>query len=358
MANIPALSRNYFTRVNIPFGVNNTTGPILQSYHFWAMAHVLLNLLTTGTTGGTRHANSIWICRGSSDGVGGGSPVSAVGVAGTNRWWNAGVFPPAGLVRGTNAQNHHWMLLENVAFGQELLFNWTQNDGYTALDLAPTGTFSGGGAQAFPTANSSNNVVTLAKTAYNGTDAGQYNGLFGDYGTTGGVNYLHFTCSDTGEFYFTASRAGGTAFTSFFGVWRTTGQNVGDLNNLFMFASNSVGNTGRGTPINGWVNGNGFVSSRGPNGVPTVNEGCLVEYINGSAYILSQGADSITSKFDVAPIQIACTSPQRARRGSLIDVYIVAADTIGAPIPAVGPTQERIIIGDTMWPCIAVQPLL
>jgi hypothetical protein len=350
---LPDLSRDYFSRCNVPFGAFNNTQLAIEGFAAWAFVHVCLDLLTTGTasTLTVRHANSIWICRGSSDGVGGGSAVSAVGVAGTNRWWNAGVFP--GLIRGTSSVNHHWMLLENVALGYEMLVNFSQNDAYLTVALAKTGTFSGGNATAFPTPNDSTKVVNLRQTAYNATDGGQAT-VFGDTGVFGMTRYMHMTFAATGEFICWHTRAGlGGAFSAW-AAWKSTGQDGADSENLFVLASsNDTG--GRGAWKYSHVTPAVFSASRQPGGAQKTGGGVKCSF-SGSDSVMNVGADALTGFFDAEPMNIKEIAPQVVARGQLPDLYMCGTETVGAPIPASGATQRRVVLGDVIIPCIQVQP--
>ena len=356
MAAIPALTRNYWSRNNMPFGAFNTTTAIVGSYPFWLLHAVLTDLISTGTASGVRVAGSKWIVRGSADGIGGGGAVSAVGVAGTNLWWNGGTFA-ANFVAAGNGANHNWMLLENIALGYELLLNCGNAgfaSGYMTFSIGKTGCFSGGSATTCPPASSSTFSVQARQTAYSGADGGQIQ-LIGDV-ATGNTNYGHFTCADNGEFIFSLSRAGLGVFTMAVGVWRSVGKQTGDNDNTFVVAGTAEVSA-RGAMKTNQVNTPAFCASRQPNGSQKSSGGVITSSA-GAELTLGLGADNISGLFDVEPMFIKETAPMIVRRGSLPDVYMIGTEAVGAPLPTSGASQTHVVIGDTVWPCMVVQPII
>lgn len=87
MASLPALSRSYFTRGNVLFP-STVTQNMIESWFYRRLYTNLTNTETGGSTGGSRNANSVWIVRGSSNGVS-ASATTAAGVAGTDQWAKA-----------------------------------------------------------------------------------------------------------------------------------------------------------------------------------------------------------------------------------------------------------------------------
>ncbi len=352
MANLPAHSRNYFTRANIPFGANNTSQIRLESYYVWALQAVLRDILTTGSTGGTRHPNSIWICRGSSNAVA-GSAVSAVGVAGTDRW-GGGTFP-GNFTRGNNTVNHHWMLLENVTLGYEMLLGMSTNDGYLCCGIAKSGTYTGGTVSANPTPSPTTSTILLSQASYNTSDGGQYN-LFSDMNFFGNTNYLHMTFADSGEFLVAMSRAGLNCFYNFFAVWKSVGQQVSDTNNMFVLACDATA-TGRGSPTSGRLGTSAFCASVTPNNLQKSGGGLVTYQSNGTNLVAGLGVDSIDAQYNAIPCSVIETTPQHVKRGTLPDLYQVGDGPVGGSIPT-GAAQIRTVMGSMIVPFIGVIPLI
>lgn len=349
MANLPAHSRNYFTRANVPFGANNTLQLILESFSVWVLQAMLRDIISTGSTGGTRHANSIWICRGSSDGVTGGA-VTSVGVAGTDRWGGA-TFPGA-FIRGNNSTNHHWMLLENTTLGLELLLNMSQTSSYLCFSVGPSGTFSGGTVSACPAPSPTSASVQAGQTGYSSNDGGQTN-VFGDTTNLGNTWYAHLTIADNGEFVFATSRVGLGGFPLFLGLWKTTGQQIGDNLNWFVLSGNGAA-SGRCSPSQSRLESPVFAASRTPDGSQKSGGG-LVHFYCGGNMVAGRGVDSINATYNAIECRIIESAPQYTERGTLPDLFIIGDGPVGGSIPN-GASQIRTVMGNLVVPFIGVVP--
>lgn len=353
MTPIPALTRSYFTRANMPFGSNNTSQLVIESYYHWLLQACLRDIISTGTTGGTRHANSIWLCRGSSNGAGVGGAISAVGVAGTDNWGGA-VFPGT-LVRGPNGTNHHWMLLENVNLSTELLLNFSQTAGHLVFSIAPSGTFTGGSATTAPQPSPTTASVQANQTTHSVTDNGQYN-FFGDTSNTGNTNYGHFTIADSGEFFFCMSRVGLLNFQNFICFWKTSNPQVGDTRNRFVI-SGDTSFSGRGSPSLSRTQQSGFCASIQPNGSQKGGGGFSYLVAAGASVIGGLSVDAIDGLYKTFPIWVIETSPMYVDRGTLPDIYHVGDAPVGSSIPN-SVAQERIVISNLVLPFNSVIPII
>lgn len=346
MTTLSALTRNYFSRVNIPFDSNNTSQILIESFYTWGLYACLTNQITIGSQTGTRDPNSVWFVRGSSNTT--GSAVSAVGVAGTDRWGGA-TFPGV-FTRGNNGTPHHWMLLENSYLGQEMLINFAGfgNVNYH-VSVAPTGTFSGGGDAQHPTPSAGSSVVIINQTAYEGENGGM-SGFFVDTANTGFVNYLHFTCASTGEFWFAMSRTGANSIYNFISLWKTINQQSIDDKNIFLLSTDVY----NGVPDAGRIQTNGFCASRQPSGAQKTYGGIVNKMVNGGGYMVQAiaglGVDAINGKYNSIPAEVIEISPQYLYRGYFPDIYVVGGAAVGSSIPSTI-TQERIIVGNLILPC-------
>lgn len=350
---LPPLTRSYFTRANMPYGSNNTSQLVLDSYSVWILAAALMNHTTTGSTGGTRDPASVWFCRGSSDASTGGA-VSAVGVAGTNRWNTSGAFPGA-FTRGNNTTNHHWMMLENSGLGLELLLNMSQTSGYMCFSVGKTGTFSGGTVSACPAPSPTTASVQAGQTTYSSNDGGQLLGFFGDTTVTGGTNYAHIVISPTGEFLFLTSRIGAATFRSFCGLWKSVEPSVGDTNNFFVLAENSYSDV-RGAPL--IHSAASWCASIQPSGAQKALGGVMVPKDGGNTpLIATRGVDSISGQYKTFPCHIIEAAPGYYERGTLPDLLQCGTPLVGGSIPNAA-AQERTVAGGLIIPFTTVAPLL
>ena len=352
---LPATTRAYWTRANVPFTATaNTTD--LNGFNLWAMAMVLCDLISTGTASGTRSAGSIWNHRGSSDGAGAFTAIGAAGSSNSpNRWYNAGAYP--GLVKGSNGSNHHWILLENTTLGMELMLNFSQNadSGYVCWSAGKSGAFSGGTANTCPNASAGVTSFQLGQVAYSAGDGGQIAAWVDS--TFGSTFRGHITVAPNGEFWWAASRGGSGCFCFFGSLWVTTGQQAGDPYNQFLLGQ-SNGSTGRGTAIAGYLEAQAFCSSRAPGGAQAGAGGLVLPRAGGSAIVTGLGTDALSGAYNAVKLDVWQYSPQYVRRGTLPDWYACGTEAVGAPIPAAGAGQERVVIGDLILPCMVVQPLV
>lgn len=357
---LPAtLTRDYTSRVNIPFGSNNNTARVLLSRAVWNIMHVLVNDATTGEAGGVaRSPESIWIVRGSTDGVGGHSAVTAVGVANPTNLWGTtpAAFPVAGLVDGGAGTNHHWILLENVNLQYELLLNITQSisSGYVCFSAGRSGTFSGGNANTQPPANG--NSFQGGNASYSAYDGGQMT-WWAD--VTYGTDFRsHITVAPSGEFWAATSRVGAGVFNSFLSLWKSTGSHVTDtVHNCFLAASSNDITT-RGSCKFGLFSNNNFLAYRSPSGALKGYGG--IEYpmvAGGYSTIAGQPTSGFTGKFAAMECNAVELQPHY-RRGILPDWYMCGTEAVGASQPAAGATQLRVVVGDLILPCVGVTPLL
>lgn len=355
MAPLPAQSRAYFTRGNIPFNGKTTTQLEIESYYAWVLARCLLDIEVSGTAYGTRHHSTVWMCRGSGNQVS-SSLATLPGVQGVFIWPTQFT---GSLVRGTNTVRHHWALFENTATGYELLLNLSNTDGNLSVTIGITGSFGGSSSTSqMPTASLAANVVSLGNTAWEVTNAGHY-AMFGGTTTFGGQNYVHFTCaaSASADFHFCMSRPGLDCFTSWIAAWRTSGTQVGDNRyNMFTLAGTTTA-TGRGTPSSSNISAAAFVGSRQVNGQAKSAGGILCPTIASTQFVMLQSVDSIDGKYNAEKMEIGDLTPNYTRRGVLPDLYMVGTGPVGGSIPTTS-AQERIIIGDMIVPWTGSVPLI
>jgi hypothetical protein len=356
MSALPAHTRNYFTQANQPFGSNNTTQLLLEQYYTWCLHANILGIAPGGTTSGSRVSTSVWIMRGSSNGTS-ADAVTATGVTAAHNYWGGATFSAANFVRGSGGAAHSWALFENTTLGYELLINFSATAGYLGGGIAHTGTFTvgSGSPTAHPIATAAS-VVCLGQNTFDTTSGGQYP-IFGDTSVTGAVNYFHFTCADTGEFHCEMSHATEGCFSSFIGVWASTGAQAGDNNNMFLLSGDTAA-TGRGVWAVSRYGNSAACASRQPSGVQKSGGGIVVPYYGASSSVVAgQGVDSISSNYLAAPVDIIEVSPVYVRRGTLPDLYIVGTAPVGGSIPNTT-SQIRTVIGDMIFPFISVVPLL
>ncbi len=345
MAQIPLPSREYSTRANIPFTSHTNSQRDIESFFVYTLSKCLLNTETSGTLTGTRHPDSVWMCRGSGN-ASTSSLITSPGVSGTNLWEPV---LTGTMVRGTSAARHHWMLLELSSQGYEGLLNFSQTDGYYVFTIGVTGSFGGQtGVSQMPTASNASDVVAAGAVSWNTTDGGQVN-IFTDSTNIGGSNYFHFTCAETGEFHAEMSRAGTALFSEFVAMWRSSGSQVGDKKyNMFNLCGDGT-NTGRGTPNYSRIGAHAFCASRQPSGVSKTAGGCIIPFAGGTQFVGNQGIDAIASQYNSFKLEIGEISPQYVKRGALQDFYIIGTAQVGSSYPSTD-NQKMIVVGDLLVP--------
>ena len=204
MAVPPALTKTYSTRGNRPNAANSTALLVAQSTIFALIQH-MKDTATGGTLSGTRHANSIWNCKGSSDGTSFNTSGTDLITAHTNLVWAAG--------------SHSWWWGENVTCGYQVVIDLPSATSTSiCLAFAPIRTpFTGGSLSARPTSTQEFLWGTGS------TGAGTTVVFLSDV-VTGNNNYTHYVTADDGQFWFLVSRSGGGIFIGC--IQRTTGGNV------------------------------------------------------------------------------------------------------------------------------------
>jgi len=320
----------------------------------WALSAGMLNLHTTGALVGARHANSIAICRGSSNGVTGGA-VTGVGVPGTNRW-GGGTFP-GNFIRGAGGVNHHWMLVEFVFMGLEVLLDFGSTATAWGINVAPSGTWSGGTVSQCPAASLDARVTCLNQVAFESTQAGN-SATMGDSTFFGGTNYWHYTCADSGEFHFECSRVGLGCFFNFVSLWKPVGGPGADLFPYVLLNGDGTA-TGRGSPGSYRMGQGAFCAARSNFNVGDQQKnggGVAALVVDGSPVITATAIDAGTAEWNSAPMYFFETSPQVMKRGLLPDLQAIADAPVGASFPTTA-AQTRVVVGNMVVPFNGTVPL-
>lgn len=340
MSALPALTKTYSTRANVPFPDVTTTERVRQSQIFLLKA-ALMDQLATGTMNGSRNANSVWTCDHSCDGTTAGTPADGV-----DRW--GGTFTPANIVRAGVGGAHSWIVLRNVTSGLYLCIDC--NDPNANLRIAVSKTsFSGGTTTSGPTATGEFLMGTT------GTGASTVMAFISD-SATGNINYAHMVAADDGRFFFLISRVGLGYFTCNIFLLPSDSARVADTNNWF--AIGNATNSGRGSPnYNNLASASGCVS-RAPNGTAVVSTGgAQVAQFGGTYYSGAYGVDALTGDYLADPLFVRSIAPQVAHRGVLPDIQMLGTATIGASIPNAA-AQARIVAGDCVIPFTGTPPLV
>lgn len=335
MSALPSLLKSYQMRGNAPFPANTSQEDVRRS-QWWMLVHMLLDVVATGSTSGTRHANSVWSCYYSCDSVTAGTAGDGV-----NRWTTY-----ANVIGAASGAAHAWMVLYNANFGLYMLVS--RNSTTTGIRMevsftAPTG----GSTTVDPTMTNS--------WAFGATSSGvstTWSGVSDD--AAGNFNYAHLITTDDGRFFFLVSRTGSGFFSSFCALLPAVNGRVGDTNNLFTMAS--ALNSSRGAPTHSNLTANNGCVCRTPNNAGIVTTGG-VQSINfgGSAYAGNYGIDSVSGDFMSYPLFVMSLASQVAYRGQVPDLYFIGTATVGASVPTVA-AQERVIAGDVIVPFPGIVP--
>lgn len=338
MAAIPAVSKTYSSRGNVPFAANASTLDLMQSAVFSLIQH-LKNTASGGSTSGSRNANSVWTVKGSCDGTTANTSGTDLIAARTNLVWGN-----AGAARS-------WWWAENTALGYQIVIDCLNPDQNLVIAAAPIAApFTGGTTTARPS-NSASEFL------WNTTSIGNSSVPFLQDVATGNSNYTHFACADDGQFLFLVSRSGLGVFTTFVALQKTTG--TSDTRNVFLLGH--AQSSGRGAPSLAPMAFSTGCVGRNPNGVAVCAQGGLDRvYPGGSEYHGSGGAttDAVTGKYNVAACSVwSSTAGQAAYRGILPDMYLVPNVTIGSSIPSAA-AQTRLVAGDFILPFPGVVPII
>lgn len=349
MAALPALSRNYSSRNNIPFGSNNTSEIIQDSFYTWALFSALTDKHTSGSLGGTRHANSVWITRGASN----AASYSALTSAGTNNptasaLWGNGVFPGA-FTRAANGTAHHWILLENTFLGRELLLNFSGTPGHITFAHGPIGCYGGGSLTNTPVPSPTVASLHLNQVAWEGSQSGHYS-FFRDFANTGLTRFCHFTCADTGEFWFCSTRTGLGEIHNWLCLWKSADNHVSDTKNFFTLCSDP--SNGLGGLNFSRLSTATFCASIQSNGSQKTAGGIVTGLAGGANSILNASADSLSGLYNTIRAEIFEVLPSVQKRGYLPDIYFSGVGpTAGSSIPSAASQQRIFAGGGIILPC-------
>lgn len=349
----PALSKAYCSYINVAT-TNNTSTANIEKNYWWMLKAALRNELGS-TTAGTRHANSVWTCIGSSDGV-------TAALDGVDRW--GATFDPTKLI-SNNGGSHSWIILENITLGVQIL-----------LDLNGTGaTATAGGRIALTKISVPWALDATATRSPPATSVSYARGVNGDSASSIGyfitpttttvsvIHYASITFDDNGEFYFVAHRSG--LFAAFGGaicIRAIDGQH-GVSTNVYLFGETSNGfnpsiNNIWPSTNNARANGGFIRNIFGAAAVSNTADGIAQTAIAGTA-ISSQkwGPDVITNKIYYQPVRAFNVISGLAYRGYFPDLYQTNAPGNGVSYPTVS-TQTHIQFNTFIIPMLGGVPLI
>lgn len=333
MATLPALSKTYSTRGNVPFAANSTALAVAQSL-LYALKEHLKNTASGGSTSGSRHANSVWTTKGSSNG-------SSVSTAGVDHW-----SAHTSLSWASGGSNHSWWWGENATLGYQVVIDCVGGVSSSAvIAFAPIATpFTGGSLTNRPT--------STQEFLWNTTSTGDSPVTFAADVVTGNSNFTHFVTADDGQFHFLVSRSGGTVFSTAISLVKTTGST--DTRNVFAFGHSQTST--RGAPGHNVTFGSNGCVGRLPNGTAISTGGLVKPTAGGSEYLGVGGTDALSGKYLAFPCDVmSLAGGQYAWRGRVPDVYSVGLAAIGSSIPSAA-AQERVVAGDFILPFPGVVP--
>lgn len=343
----PALSKNYCTYANIPFPNTSTTTDVVNSFIF-NLKLALMNQLSTGTLAGTRNANSVWTCVGSSNGTTGG-------MDGVDRWGTT--YNSSNFVRSTARS---WFVFYNSTLNL-----------YFTIDLN-SGTITNWRMVLSKTAPSTPSPATAAIPAI--SDGSVWGLATNDTPTNAAVVFAreaavydffsHITFTDDGQFFYLSNRGGDGYISTGVVAAKLTGGNVGDIYNYGMLMGGA--NTGASIVNNygfGWPNIGVFSSTIGAplrgvdNSAPS---GGFNIWDFGGATSTSLGqaqySDIITNDVYLYPMSVWSTAPF-AYRGYLADCYNVIGGKSGIIVPSTA-NPSWILLNKVLLPWVGAAPIL
>jgi len=339
MSALPALTKAYATRANIPFPAVSTQQEVRKS-QIWLLKACLMNQVATGTLVGTRNLNSVWTCYYSCDGTTAGTAGDGV-----DRW--GGAFNAAAIVQNTNGNAHSWIVLYNAASGIYVILDCNNATSGLRIEyslVAPTG----GTTTSGPTSTEPWQTTTTL------TGAGSAWTNFVADDAAGNINWAHFTTADDARFHFETSRNGLGVFSCFASLWRSDNARPSDTRNWFALGASST--SGRGAGVHSTIAGSSGCISRTPNNASVVSTGGVQNTnFGGVSYPNSYGVDALTGEYLAYPMFVMALAPQVVYRGQLPDFYFIGTATVGASVPS-AVAQERVVIGDMVLPFTGTPP--
>ena len=339
---VPALSRAYSARVNVPFGSNNTTALLIHQYAAWSLYMHLTNQHSTGTASSVARAtNSVWTVRYSCDGTTAGSAGDGV-----DRWTST--FTPSKLVRASNGVAHSWMVLRNAASGLEACIDISGTvDGSGLLSFARVSNpFTSGSTTTRPTATGTLEEWAPGFGRGNPIAGSAAPGVFGLDFTIGGTFFSSCIFGPDANFLHLLHRGTTGIAHSLFGLWQTSGAQAADTRNWYGIGSALV--SGRGAPNWAAISSTTALVGRLPDGTMPTQGGIKAITFGGSVYAGTFGADFNSSNYFADPLEIREVT-QVWDRGFLPDLYSIGTAPVGASFP-LGSTQTHVVIGDMLLP--------
>lgn len=339
MAALPAISKAYSVRANVPYQSNVSALAMSQSV-IWSLKENMKNTLAGGTVGGTRDiSNSVWGVKGSCAG-------GVAALDGVDR-----LVTPADVIWAADGVTHSYIILENTAVGLQLLIDCVGASN-TNVRIAAT-------EIAVPFVLNASPIIHGPASA-NEFEAGNVapsltaTFLYESDTVTGNLNWTHFVTTTSGMFFFLCSRTGLTRFTTFIALQRTVGNHVADTRNAFLIGHSA--NSGRGAPLASIVaNTAAGCVGRSPNG--TINNvGGIRNATFGATAMADQGTDVVSGNFISLPCEVGSMT-LFAERGFLPDFYITSGGAVGGSVPSAA-AQERVIAGDFIIPFPVVPPTM
>lgn len=332
------LTEAYFTRGNIPFGSDNTSTTLLTQKFFWLLKACLADQVTTGTTSGTRHANSIWTVLGSGNGTTGA--LDAV-----DRW--PAPFNAANIVRNTTGNAHSWAALRNSHNGYDICIDANSPAATQGALTAVKGAvgFTGGTNTSRPISVGNSEEFSLGASTVGATSPVS---MFGDT-TINQAHWFHFGTNAAGTRWWAAKSRSGTAlFDCFIAFWAASGRPGDTRNQWWVYGGTST--SGRGTATaTAIATTNGCLRRGYTNSNPPI--GGARSFAFGNANLSNTGVDQESGNYISAAIELAIgASTVPLDCGIFPDLAFISGGAVGASIPSAA-AMERTINGDVIHPC-------
>lgn len=340
----PALSKNYCTRANIPVTDTSSSTNISRNL-IWFIKAALKNDITTGSMSGVRHANSVWTCVGSSDGV-------TAALDGTDRWGTVS-YDSTKIVSANNNSPHSWILLQNTTLGYQLLLDFcTTSVSQVRVAITPTThpfVLAGTATHSPPVTTKS---VAWAQSA---DSVSSTTSMTSDVSAPT-VHYCSITFDDSGEFWWITHRNGIAYCTGGMALFRLIDTAPNDQYSVFLFGGSTGGgyNNGKGWPSEyptNAMNGQSPIGTAASGGAAYAQIGS-----NQFGIVATFFVDDFTDKAYYWPVRVWSISPL-VYRGKIPDAYNVAHAGVGASVPSVS-GQTHIILGTEAIPFVGNVPLI
>lgn len=328
MPSLPgSLSKNYCTRANVPFAINTSSANAAKNW-LWLLKAALKNEITTGTLTGARHANSVWTCVGSSDGV--------TAAFDANDRWGTVSFDPTKIVQASSGTAHSWILLQNTTLGMQILIDGnvatTSSARIAATKISEPFTVAANPLHSPNVPSPTNRAFQSGSTS---TDATSNSVQFFYYNSDATAAFFpffgHFTFTDDGQFFALHNRGGDGSMCGGNTFIKATSPHASDQYTFYWIAG--LQNAAPPFPGGSNINTGSFCVGRDVVGGASDGGVNVWNFAGSSHASITTFSDQFSSKVKFYTPHIWSVA-RHAYRGYMADCYLMIGGRAGVLIPS------------------------